>query len=240
MAPFTILEATGAVSTDHGALVEVRTPTRARTGLHLIAFVAWPPDSTEPDFEANGWDVLAEGVGHGGIAVLRRAVSSEEPSFYSFAFEGSLDTSSPPPMAILALATGVAEGVDAVDLESEVVGGGPDFTAQLGSLTSYSDAAFSLFYVATDEGFEETDNTMLEVTGSDTDDVDAPVVGTLLVLWEMPETAGAIGDREATLLGGDPCDGTVAQIVLQAAPPAQAARWDVTDVAAIGLPTVGV
>lgn len=241
MAPFTVLEASGALSADQGATVAVRTPSRARAGLHLIAFVAWPPDSAGPDFEAAGWEVLGDGEGHGELAVLRRATTDAEPAFYTFAFVGSLDVASPPPMVIIALVTGAAsDGLASSLVVDEVLAGGPDFDAIGAVAAAYSDAAFSVFYAASPDGFIEDDATILEVHGSDTDDADDPVGGSMLVMWEMPEAAGAIGERTATLDGGDPCDGTVAQCTLRAAPPAQAPRWDTTDTAAIGLPTVGV
>lgn len=220
MSPLTILDALGASSTDGGATVVVRTPSRVRVGLHLLAFVAWPPASSPHDFEADGWDVL--GVDAVGIAVLRRACSAEEPSSYSFAT----------PMAILAVAAGVADNGAAVDLKAAAIAaGGPIFTATGGTLQSYSDAAFSIFYAASSSGFDAPANTMLEIHGD---------AGSLLVLWEMPEAAGVIGNRSATLAGGSPCNGAVAQVVLAAAPPARAPRWDSIEAVSFGLPTVGV
>lgn len=242
MAPLTVLEASGALSADHGATVEVRTPSRARLGLHLLAFLCWPPGSTEPDFEADGWEVLTTGVGHGELAVLRRACSDEEPALYSFAFDGALVAGDAPPMAMLVLVTGLHDAA-ALDhfTTAEVVAGGPDFTVAAGVATAaYSDAAFSLFYAASSSGFDDTDaKTVLEVHGEDTDDVATPIGGSLLLWWEMPEAAGVIGARTGTLLGGAPCDGTVAQFAIAASPPAQAPRWD-GDHPSIGLPLVGV
>lgn len=230
MAPLTVLEAFGAVSTGDGATVEVRTPTNSRAGLFLIAFVLFPPDSTLDAYD-DGWSIIGS---DDGLVVMFRAATNEEPSSYAFTFEGALDAAYPPPMAALVLATGVA-GSDVVDIEATAVNaGGPDFTASGGTLTTYSDAAFILFYAAADDGFDDLDGSILTLTGTD-----GAVDGSLVIGWEMPEAAGPIGDRTATLLGGSPCNGIVAQVVVAAAPPAHAARWD-GDRQSIGLPLVGV
>lgn len=248
MSPLTVLEATGAISTDHGATVSVRTPSRARAGLHLLAFVAWPNATTPPDFEAAGWEVLAfaardlESSENGyELVVLRRASTSAEPSFYTFAFETELAVGMAAPAAILAIATGVASDAVSPSFGTEdTVAGGPDFTADDAIAVAYSDAAFSMFYAASSDGFEATANAILEVHGSDTTEDDDPVGAALLVVWNMPEAAGPVGARIATLAGGVPCDGKVMQAIVRAAPPAEAPRWDSNDTVAIGLPAVGV
>lgn len=241
MAPFTIIDSTAAVSTNHGAAVIVRTPARARVGLHLFAAVAWPAASAPAAFD--GWDTLATvaGATQGSVALLRRACSDAEPATYEFDFAGALAANAPPPMVVLFVATGAADpGLARASGVAEVaLGAGPVFTAPSEATVAYSDALVNVFFALGGTGFQALATAVISLSGSDTDAGDVARPGSILLSWEQLELVGATGPRAATS-NDAPTAGLAATFIVPAAPALAVPRWDLDTPIGIGLPLVGV